>query len=785
MFNDFDFNKIPGSSRLKRVVINSGKPLVSIITPFYNSGKYFQETINCILNQTFPYFEWIIVNDGSTNTNDLDVLKTIEKLDSRISVFEKENGGISSARNFGIKKSCTDIIIPLDADDLIEPTYIECIYWSLYTNPDASWSYTDCIGFFEQEYLWKKPFITQNLIKENFLTCTAGIRKQALLDVGLYNESEKHYNEDWNLWLKLMGQRKIPVHMGWYGFWYRRTDQGVLGIVKTDKDIQARSRQVIESAAKKVDTNLQAIEYPRFKAANFAQPKKWEWDRPPIFNDGKMKVLMLLPHMEMGGADAVNLDIVSRIKKEEFEVSIITTNPAASAWRQRFEENVTDVFDLTTFLDVDQWSAFIHYFIKSRKIDVLFLSNSYYGYYLVPWLRKEFPELKIVDLIHMEEWYWRSGGYARTSRAVGDIIEKTYVSTGHLKNVLIQHFGKNEEDVETIYTGVDSDVFDPQIIEEGQIRKQLNIENHRKIVLFSCRMHPQKRPFLMVEIAKELRRKMPDVAFLVVGDGPQYDELIDRIKKEKLEKTVYMVGRQQDLRPYYKDSDIALICSIKEGISLTTYEALAMGVPVISSDVGGQKELINTTNGRILKVFQNEETDLDNRQFEKEEIMQYVDALETILNSEDLSQIKSNCRTHIINNFTKNQMVQQFEEEFRAWATGKGNAKRAEISNSIQMMPNLVDDYLTIYHEYLSKDLESEQIWNARVYFEELYKKNISESQHIQPISGDISNTIAIQELNRIYEMRSWKLVQKYRLFMDNTQSGKIARKIRNLFLRK
>ena len=63
----FDYTKEPGRYLLNREMRYDGAPLVSIITPYYNAGKYFEQTFNCVMNQTFPWFEWIIVDDGSTD----------------------------------------------------------------------------------------------------------------------------------------------------------------------------------------------------------------------------------------------------------------------------------------------------------------------------------------------------------------------------------------------------------------------------------------------------------------------------------------------------------------------------------------------------------------------------------------------------------------------------------------------------------------------------------------------------------------------------------------------
>ena len=102
-------------------------------------------------------------------------------MDSRIKILRQHNLGQAAARNKGIESSATDIIIPLDADDLIIPTFLELSYWVLKKNPGASWCYTNSVGFQEKEYLWEKSFSAERLKYNNFLTCTAAIRKSALL----------------------------------------------------------------------------------------------------------------------------------------------------------------------------------------------------------------------------------------------------------------------------------------------------------------------------------------------------------------------------------------------------------------------------------------------------------------------------------------------------------------------------------------------------------------------------------------------------------------------------
>lgn len=96
------------------------QPLLSIIIPAYNAEKIIQPIVNRILTEKFKDFELILVNDGSTD-NTLSVLKQIAERDDRVCVYDKPNGGPSSARNLGIKKATGTYIQFFDSDDNIPP----------------------------------------------------------------------------------------------------------------------------------------------------------------------------------------------------------------------------------------------------------------------------------------------------------------------------------------------------------------------------------------------------------------------------------------------------------------------------------------------------------------------------------------------------------------------------------------------------------------------------------------------------------------------------------------
>ncbi|QBN20071.1 glycosyltransferase family 2 protein [Flavobacterium nackdongense] len=100
----------------------------SIIIPLYNKEKFIQKTLKSVLSQTFTDFEIIIVNDGSTDKSEEKVLQNKE---ARIQYYYKENGGVSSARNFGIKKANSEYLAFIDADDYWYPTFLEEMFQNI------------------------------------------------------------------------------------------------------------------------------------------------------------------------------------------------------------------------------------------------------------------------------------------------------------------------------------------------------------------------------------------------------------------------------------------------------------------------------------------------------------------------------------------------------------------------------------------------------------------------------------------------------------------------------
>ena len=115
---------------LSKIADYESKTLISIIVPIYNVENYLRQCLDSIMNQTYQNFECLLINDGSPD-NSADICREYVSKDSRFRYFEKENGGVSSARNLGIEHSKGEYITFIDSDDWVESDYLEVLYRAL------------------------------------------------------------------------------------------------------------------------------------------------------------------------------------------------------------------------------------------------------------------------------------------------------------------------------------------------------------------------------------------------------------------------------------------------------------------------------------------------------------------------------------------------------------------------------------------------------------------------------------------------------------------------------
>lgn len=202
--------------------------MFSIVIPVFNKEKYVGRAISSVLNQTFSEFELIIIDDGSTD-NSMCIIEQFK--DSRIKIISKENEGVSTARNVGIKNAKYEYIAFLDADDVWNPNFLKIVYKLIQDFPEAGAYYTN-YKIVKKEKKQNDQFKINKdykciLINDYFLfaikdkpmwTSCVVVKKHVLNDIGGFPQNITR-GEDIYLWTKIALKYKI-AYTNYIGAYY-------------------------------------------------------------------------------------------------------------------------------------------------------------------------------------------------------------------------------------------------------------------------------------------------------------------------------------------------------------------------------------------------------------------------------------------------------------------------------------------------------------------------------------------------------------------------------------
>lgn len=177
---------------------------VSVIVPVYNVLPcYIEEALESVLVSTYQNIEIIVVNDGSSSKETLSFFKSYNN--PKVKIINQINMGLAEARNTGIKNATGKYILPLDADDKIEPTYIEKAVKIIDSKKRIGIVYCEADMFGAINKKWELPeFKMKNMLRFNCIFCTALFRKTDWERVGGYKKIMKYGWEDYEFWLSLL-----------------------------------------------------------------------------------------------------------------------------------------------------------------------------------------------------------------------------------------------------------------------------------------------------------------------------------------------------------------------------------------------------------------------------------------------------------------------------------------------------------------------------------------------------------------------------------------------------
>jgi glycosyltransferase involved in cell wall biosynthesis len=229
-----------------------------------------------------------------------------------------------------------------------------------------------------------------------------------------------------------------------------------------------------------------------------------------------------------------------------------------------------------------------------------------------------------------------------------NLADKIIVVSGATKRYVLS-LGANPKKISVFHNGVDIHRFRPIKNVKNKMRKKLCINEDSTVALTVRRLVYKNGIDTLINSAKRAIKGHPNLFFLVIGKGPDLFEVRERIKSQKLEKNIKLLGfiPDEELPSYYNTADFFILPSKSgEGLPLVSLEAMSCGLPIIATNVGGIEEITEKKFGKIIPP--------DNPDSMGDAIIEYA--------QKDLSNIKKDLRSLVEQKHSWDMNVQKLKE---------------------------------------------------------------------------------------------------------------------------
>jgi glycosyltransferase involved in cell wall biosynthesis len=300
-------------------------------------------------------------------------------------------------------------------------------------------------------------------------------------------------------------------------------------------------------------------------------------------------VLIGIHWLEMGGAERWAIETVKLVREAGLLPIVITGRESYHPWIARAELEGALVITLThpTFEQSEEGEnpdePLIEGILRTFDLAGVYLHHCQWLYDRIPWIRRSRPDVPIVDTLHILEY--NGGGYPATSAHFDDYVDLHHVISPQLERWFTGVQGVSADKV------VMAPLIELTSAQAATGRFQPRTAGDFTIG-FVGRLVRQKRPYLFVNLLDRLQTQGVRVRAILQGSGE-----LDGATRRQLQRhhltNVELRGHEHPVDATFRDLDLLVITSQNEGLTLTTLEGIANGVPVLSTDVGSQSTLVS------------------------------------------------------------------------------------------------------------------------------------------------------------------------------------------------
>lgn len=592
-----NYGGTPGSAWRKKLSLAPPErgvaPVLSIVTPFYDGAPVFRETVTAVLGQSLQAWEWVIVDDASTDPASIGLLDGLEREDARIRVVRHaENLGRSAARNTGVREAATDLLYPLDQDDLLEPTALEKTLWYLTTHPEHAFANAWCVGFGAQSYLWNRGFEQEHdFLSENQVSGRALIRRSVFDAVGGYDESLREGYEDWDFWLRCAERSLWGGTIREHLEWFRRKAPAASW---EDPARMAAFRDTLRER------------HPRLVAGAFPKTERRVDAPPPAIGlpfenptaPHPRRVLVLASSLDFHAGGARLLGVADVISKQGWQITVAVATEAEGADCERALGRLTaDVFVLDRFLPAQDQPRFLDYILASRGIAAVLCESNAYGRLMAAWLRARHPAPLYAELVDDDP----NRAEALLDPRREDVSRSPFDLRIATTQALADALRPTSHAVAQVPPTVDTTAWKPRREPRRWLRPHWGAEGDDVIALFTGRLSERNRPRLVCRALLELARREVPFRAVIQGEGEAAPWIRDFVARHALESRVRIEPTPGPdwLLKSMAAADVFLAPS-RDGLPILALRAMSMGLPVVAVDGAALAEAVDAEVGIVV-----------------------------------------------------------------------------------------------------------------------------------------------------------------------------------------
>ncbi len=310
--------------------------------------------------------------------------------------------------------------------------------------------------------------------------------------------------------------------------------------------------------------------------------------------------MVILPWLDLGGADQVALDVIATLSQQGARVLVVTTQPSRNARISAASAAGAQTWVLPDLMPDAMIPGAIVDIARRHRVDVVHIINSRAGYDVIPALRRLAEPPRLVAHMVGEEGPRR--GYPHYATALHALDLDVVLAVSDDLGRIVASYGVPTERIRVVRPAIDLQRFSP--------RSAVPPVGEGLRVLMPARVSDDKDPLLAVQVVRAARDAGLDVTLTITGDGPLLHDVRCGAEALGIAPYVVLTGMVDDMTGSYGEHDVVLLTSRFEASPLAVCEAMACAVPVVAPAVGGIPELLGDDAGVLV-------TDRDPRSFAK------------------------------------------------------------------------------------------------------------------------------------------------------------------------